>query len=46
MIGGKATVLFGCYKDKLGDTILTPFKYIVSVYVWIKLYDNTSNQKP
>jgi len=46
MIGGKATVLFGCYKDNLADTILTPFKYIVSVYVWIKLYDNASNQKP
>jgi len=40
MIGGKSTVLFGCYKDNLADIVTTPFKYFVTVYVWIKLFDN------
>lgn len=40
-IGGKATVLFGCYKDQLADSIPTPFEYAVTVYTWIRLHANT-----
>lgn len=43
-IGGKATVVFGCYKDQLAESLTLPFRYVLSVYTWIKF--TSSNSKP
>lgn len=40
-IGGHAAMLFGCYKDLLAETVSIPFRYVLTVYTWIRLHDNT-----
>lgn len=44
-VNGDTTIVQGIYKDRLGEQSKTDVQYIVNVYVWVEIEDESANKK-